>query len=510
MKVCSLVILLCSWVLCGENSFAGGEDTVASVGRFFITKQDLLDSYEFGPAFVKRLNNPLRRHLDFMIDERLLALHAEGLKYDTTQFVRERVSALEEDLAVDELYKDEVLSKVTLSDKEIETGVQRAKTHLQLRWLFSENKQKAEELARRLKGGVPFDSLYTMQGDTNDRRLETTILNLERDVPELGRGIRSLHIHQASAPLQGPDGYYIIRIDNVWHNPLTTEFEYEKIRHETVEALRTSKADALGRDYVRFKMKSANPIIKAEGFNIVRAYLADKGLSRDMQVKWNIPSTFMTEAGPTPINASEKFLGRPVVTFAGRMLTVREYVRWFDIRQFQLKRSSLAAFNASVKQSIWKLVEDKMLSQEAYARGLNNRPEVQHEANKWEAKLLYLAGRSHVMRSISTPDSALRSRYQRYQKRYRDVDGKQLSFEQTRDRVRADLYYDEEQRIMFQTIQQLRKHYQVKVNAEVLKALETSVLPDREAIDVKFYKPGGTFPRVAFPSIDERWQFFAP
>ncbi|MEK7249686.1 MAG: hypothetical protein AAB209_04605, partial [Bacteroidota bacterium] len=74
---------------------AGGDGTIATVGRFSITKQDLLDSYEFGPAFVKRLQNPLRKHLGFMIDERLLALEAGQLKYDTTNFVRERVAALE-------------------------------------------------------------------------------------------------------------------------------------------------------------------------------------------------------------------------------------------------------------------------------------------------------------------------------------------------------------------------------------------------------------------------------
>ncbi|MEK7671279.1 MAG: hypothetical protein AAB344_03570, partial [Bacteroidota bacterium] len=255
--------------------------------------------------------------------------------------------------------------------------------------------------------------------------------------------------------------------------------------------------------------KSTNPIIKAEGFNIVRAFLADKGLSRDTQVKWNIPSTFMTEAGPMPINASEKFLSRPLVTFAGQTLVVRDYVRWFDVRQFQLKRSSLAAFNSSVKQTIWKMVQDKILSQEAYARGLNKRHDVRHEAKKWEAKLLYLAGRSHVMRTISISDSALKKQYQEQKKRYRDADAKQLSFDKARDRVWLDVYYNAETNTLFRTLQRLRKKYDVLINEEAVKELAVQASRDPNAIDVKFYKPGGTFPRVAFPSIDERWQVFA-
>ncbi len=497
-------------VLCGEKSLAGGDGNIATVGRFSITKQDLLDSYEFGPAFVKRLPNPLQKHLEFMIDERLLALEAEQLNYDTTQFVRERVAALEEDLTVDELYKDEVLSKVKLSEREIETGIQKAKTNVRLRWIFSADKERAEQLSKQLKSGASFDSLYSLQVDsTSEKKLETSLLRLESDAPDFANGIRALRTKQVSAPLQGPDGYYIVRIDQVWQNPLTTETEYEKLKHETVEVLRTSKANKLAGEFVQSKMKAANPVIKAEGFNIVRAFLADKGLSRDTQVKWNIPLTFMTEAGPMPINASEKFLSRPLVTFAGQTLHVRDYVRWFDVRQFQLKRSSLAAFNSSVKQTIWKMVQDKMLSQEAYARGLNKRHDVRHEAKKWEAKLLYLAGRSHVMRTIAISDSALKKQYQEQKKLYRDADAKQLSFEKARDRVWLDVYYDAETNTLFRTLQQLRKKYDVLINEEAVKELAVQASRDPNAIDVKFYKPGGTFPRVAFPSIDERWQVFA-
>jgi hypothetical protein len=495
-------------VIWGDNSPALAQDVVASVGRFSITTKDLLDSYEFGPAFVKRQSHPLRKHLEFMIDERLLALEAERLKYDTTAFVRDRVSALEEDLTVDQLYQDEVLSNVKLSDKEIEVGVQKAKTNLRFRWIFSPEKLKTEQISRTLKTGGSFDSLFAGP-DSSERQLETTLLRLESDAPDVAAGLRALRRKEISQPLRGPDGYYIVRLDQAWQNPLTTQTEFEKLKHETMEVLHTSKANTIANQFVRSKMRSASPVIKAEGYNIVRAFLADKGLSRDTQVKWDIPSTFMTEAGPMPINASEKVLSRPLVTFAGRTLTVREYVQWFDIRQFQLKRTSLAAFNGSVKQTIWKLVQDRLLSQDAYSRGLNTRETVQHEAKKWEAKLLYLAARSHFKRTISVSDSALRSRYQKYRTRYRGADGKLLPFEKARSTVWSDVYSDEEQEILLRTLQQLHKQYLVNINEEALNALEATVPPEPRAIDMKFYKPGGTFPRVAYPTIDQSWQSFA-
>jgi hypothetical protein len=255
-------------------------------------------------------------------------------------------------------------------------------------------------------------------------------------------------------------------------------------------------------------MKTANPVIKAEGFNSVRAFLADKGLSRDTRVKWNIPSTFMTEAGPMPIHASDKFLTRPLVTFAGQTFNVRDYVRWFDIRQFQLKRSSLAAFNSSVKQTIWKMVQDKLLSREAYARGFNRRPEVAHEANKWEAKLLYLAARSHLQRTIVIPDSTIRNLYQQRKKQYRDEEGRQLTLEKARDAVWLDAFNEAETATVFRSLRQLREQFPVVINDNALNQFAAQLRREPDALDGRIYKPGGTFPRVAFPSIDERWQSF--
>ena len=219
-----LLYLLC-WLLPVLSSLDSA--VVATVGRFSITGRDLLDSYEVGPAFVKRYPNPLRKHLEYMIYEGLLALEAERLGYDTSAFVCSRVAALEEDLTVDELYKDAILAGVKLTDKEIEEGVQKQKINFRLRWLYAVNLEEARELQTELKKGVPFDSLYAAncgKGDSSsDRSLETTLLKLERDTPELARSIANLKTAQISAPIEGPDGYYLVRLDHVWQNPIMTE-----------------------------------------------------------------------------------------------------------------------------------------------------------------------------------------------------------------------------------------------------------------------------------------------
>jgi len=51
---------------------------VATVGPIEITAQEFLLSYEFGPAFTKRRKESRQRYLEFMVNEKLLALDARA------------------------------------------------------------------------------------------------------------------------------------------------------------------------------------------------------------------------------------------------------------------------------------------------------------------------------------------------------------------------------------------------------------------------------------------------
>ncbi|MEW6509871.1 MAG: peptidyl-prolyl cis-trans isomerase [Bacteroidota bacterium] len=482
---------------------------VARVDRFAITAADLLESYEFGPAFIKRGSDPLREHLEYMINERLLALHAERDRLDSTHFVMARVHAIEEDLAVDQLYYDDILARVRVSDAEIDTASEKARVRLGLTWLYVRTWDGAERLSRALSRGAPFDSLMKTMGEglpPAERTTETTLLGLETNTPELAQSVARLKTGQISAPVRGPDGYYIVRLDRVWRNPLETESEQARLRGDAGRTLRDARARILGDEYVKTMMKAANPVIRAGGFNILRAYLAEQGLSRDMRLKWKIPATFMTEAGPRPISRAGEFLHATLVQFAGRTMTVKEYLDWFDIRQFQLRRTSLDAFNSSVKQTVWKMVQDRLLSERAYERGLQRRDAVHREAARWDAKLLYLATREQIRRSVTVSDSLVRQEFKSHRGRYRDTAGRPAGFEAVRSDIRRELAAQKENELLFRLLRRLRDEFPVTVDETAVRSLAAGLQPDRQAIDVMLYKPGGTFPRVAFPSIDERWQ----
>ncbi len=248
---------------------------VATVGSYQISSNDLLTSFEFGPAFVKRLPNPLREHLKFMIYERLLALEAERNGLKTVEFVKDRIQALEEDGAVEQLYRQDILSQVKLSEEQIAVDSRKAKITMSLRWIFKQTKNEAEQTKKLIVAGASFDSLFALQIDSTmnivSRSLETTLLKLERDNGELAKIVSTLSVGRISQPVLGKDGYYIFLLDKAEQNPITTESEFAELKNQAIEIRSKIIAEGLADNYVKNIMKQHTPVIKAEGFNILRA-----------------------------------------------------------------------------------------------------------------------------------------------------------------------------------------------------------------------------------------------
>ena len=96
---------------------------LAEVGPWNVTAQEFLLSYEFGPAFTKRSADSKKHYLTYMIYEKLLALDGYDRGLQSSRAVKEMLDELEADFATEELYKDDVLNTVHISDKEIERGV---------------------------------------------------------------------------------------------------------------------------------------------------------------------------------------------------------------------------------------------------------------------------------------------------------------------------------------------------------------------------------------------------
>jgi hypothetical protein len=485
---------------------------VANVGNIEISAQEFLLSYEFGPAFVKRTRDSKAKYLQFMVYEKLLALDGYARGLQKAPQVRRSLAEVEGDLITEELYKDDVLRNVTITPAELATAVRREQYHLSLRWLYAKTLEDSRQKYRSLLRGASFDSLFIAQltdsVNADDRSMEITQFALDNKNPLLAKVVDTLQPGRPSRPVEGTDGWYIVKITNGWRNALPSESDYTKLNYDVRRALTQRKADSLSDRYVRKLMLGQNPVIVRTTFNVLRSYVGAELLTSEEISEWGLAQEF---AGPHA--RRDSLMGSAhgediLVTLANGKIDLRTFLSWYKARDhyFHIGKSSEEAFDASIEQMVWRMVRDRLLIERAMARGLDKREAVRTQKKWWEEKVLYEMVKSTVSEGIHLDEGKLKKYYEEHRRQYVSSKGDTLSFDRAKEDVQNDLYSLELTRQLWQRISKLKQSHTVSIHEDVLRTVPVDVESDPKAIDVYPVKKGGTFPRPAFPSIDYQWR----
>lgn len=488
------------------------EMVIARVGAHTITAQEFLSSYAFGPAFTKREKDSRRRYLDFMMYEKLLALDGYAHGLDTSGIARRELAEIEGDLATEELYKDDVLNEVKVSEQEIQKGIQKEGLHVSVRWLYAKTKDESDHQRYLLTSGSAFDSLFSMQLNdsvkSDDRSMETSRFRIELKNPVLSRVIDTLQPGGWSMPIDAPDGYYIVKISDRWTDPIVTETGAAKLRSDIERALAQCKLDSLSDLYVQRMITGQHPIIVRRPFDILHVSIARKVLPKEKFSQWRLVERLHDRWGIAGDSAIAGYDKQELVHLDDYGFTVREFLEWYEAREYNLRlnTSSPEAFFSSLEQLVWQMVRDRLLMKRALSRGLQRRQNVRTQCQWWKDKIVYKLIRGAISDSIQTVDSILEKYYTVRQRDYRSEKGEVISFEKVKDDVRRDYYTAELTKRLLHRILKLKEKYTVEVREKELRSLQVEEENMPSAIDVYVVKKGGTFPRQAFPSIDYEWQ----
>jgi hypothetical protein len=482
---------------------------IARVGPTVVTVREFMLTSLFGPAFVKRQPESRQRTLDYMINEKLLALGASNNSGDPR--VGKNLAALEGDMATEELYRDDVLRHVKLSDGEIAEGVNQLRTSITLRWLYRKQKDKAVAAVRELRSGRSFDALYRQEisgsGVTNDdRRMSGPLFRIRlRNAPMAMLAAR-LPVGRPSDPVQGPDGFYIMQVDSLSRDVLTTESADARERDDVRKALTKLKADSLSDLYVRQRMLEANPEIQRPAFDVLRAYLGSRVLSDERFAGFGL--TAHLDAGDTSYRAIDRFASRTLVKLRKGRIAIGDFLEWYRLREtgVTFRSDSPEGFFLSVEDVVWRMVRDRLLVAAALGRGLQQRPGVAVQKRWWKEKLLYQVAMDSIKRTIGWTDSTLQEYYAAHPRSFRDSTGTVRPFAEVKDDVLREWYDLEVKARVLRALHRLKSTYAVAVDEKVLNSIPMDAENDPRAIEVYTVKKGGTFPHPAFPTIDRSWQ----
>jgi len=468
------------------------EDVVAIVDTINITAEEFYYNYEFSPAFPKREKNSKEVYLNYIINEKLLALegYREGLPEQ--DYEKGMLNDFQSDLAAEELFREEILPKIKIDENEINKIIEKKLIEYEIRWLYAPNKPSVEYYLKQLKNGITFDTLFNAQINDSvfrdDRQMKSSLYNIYMKNSLFAQILDTLKAGTTSAPIHTDDGWYIIKIDNVWRSLITTETEQTKLRSESIDALKTSKMETLSDEYVKNLFDKEKPIIKRDAFNILRSYLGKFVLSSENYSGWGMDSKLDSALSHLGLKKGDRYPGITLVAGVNHNHSLDDFIIWYRDREEYIKFSTknLPGFSKSLENLIWTMVRDRMLAEVASEKGYNNSPWVKKQMEWWRDKVAYSAYKDELAKSIklSSDETQL---VKDKKKSETDILGEKLSAK------------------ILHKVLELKSKYKISINKDMLGKLKVSSENDKKAIDVYFVKRGNLIPRLLYPSIDYEW-----
>lgn len=470
------------------------DEIVASIGSVIITAEEFSNSYEFGPAFVKRKTDSKNRYLKYMIYEKLLALDGYSRNLDKEEEITSLFKDFESDLATEEMFKEDILNKIEISKKEIDTIVTQKQLELDIRWLYVESEEELKSYTNALQSEVKFDSIYQLQFEDSiyldDRSMKINRFQLGKKNPELAEIIDTLPVGKISNPIEADDGWYIFKIYNVWQNIIITETEMIRLRQESINSLKKNKMDKLSDDYVHKLLLDQNPIIKRQGFNILRSYLGIYNLTKEKYGEWNL-SDKLSQA-MHELNVTKENIGHTIlVEMKSSSIKLEEFLNWYKNRSQYIKfnKADLRSYSNSIENLVWRMVRDELLTTQAYKRNFQQTKSVIKQSKWWKDKIVYSAVKKDIVESVELEEEEVR---------YKSLES--LDVKSNEEKINTEIT-----RRLLLKLNELKREYEIDINEDVLEKINVSEENNPKAIDFYTVQKGGLIPRTPYPTIDFEW-----
>ncbi len=201
---------------CGKDT---GDPVVAKVGDDEIKVSVITNFFDkIGATFTSADEEfkAKRDALDSLIDYKLMIRGAYGASLDRDAEVDQLVNKEKSNFMFDELYRQEILPQLSVSDKEIDDYYNGLKVEYHLEHILVNTQHEADSVAAELKKGTDFGSIaraISLDQSSAVRGGDLGFVNVTTQmVPEFRDAVLRLSVGQTSDPVKTPYGWHIIRL----------------------------------------------------------------------------------------------------------------------------------------------------------------------------------------------------------------------------------------------------------------------------------------------------------
>ncbi|RJP70242.1 MAG: hypothetical protein C4539_06535 [Ignavibacteriales bacterium] len=359
------------------------DKAIAVIGNTSITTNEFKERYELTPHLGVLDDKSKYEFLYSLIAEKLWALKAKEIGYDTTAYVKSAMKILEKMYIRDALYKIEVKDKMVIPDIKIIQGHARANINLEIDFIVSSNEENIKNIHALLQKGYPFDSLIVGR----DSVIQVSYGQLDETVED---SLYKLKPGEFTYPIKSPrkdENWFIFRVikrvDALGKNSKQTDDVSSRVK-KVVEQREEDRA------YQNFYRKFfVGQKVNADG--TVFWSLSEKiiGKIKEKKEKDKIADNEKIYLSETDFRDIQKEFGPDslkvvFIKFEQDPVDLKDFLEDLAFESFFTTSTDSNAVRSKLNSRVRYFIERELVVREADKRGMQNLPEVKYYVDMWK------------------------------------------------------------------------------------------------------------------------------
>lgn len=366
------------------------DEPVAKIGASVITADEFKTRYELlpHPSVTHKNSDSLKKEfLASLISEKLWALEAMDKRFDTLKYYKDLLKPVEKMFLRDGLFKQEVESKIKITDIDLIRGKARAKTTLKVLIISSVDSIESYAIYKELRKGASFDSLLKMRPDYAIQKESVPITFGKMDEEWMEDSLYAMKINTFSKPMKNKSGWFIFKLVGKASTP-PDQSSSGADNVKNIIKLRRTKAN--GTEYLNKILSGIqiqfNPNIVMElPDKILQSFQRRKEINPADSSNYHFTEFDLFYIAS--LYGNEKLV-LPIANFEKDSPTLNDFLYYLIVEDFYIKHSNKQNIVGLLQKKLNDFVQHELITREAIRRGIQNHPQVQKDIQMWRNSYL--------------------------------------------------------------------------------------------------------------------------
>jgi len=359
---------------------------LAKISSDKITVEEFQNRFDYMPHLnysSTNIDSIKKEFLYSLVAERLWSLEADELQIDTIESVRLSLKSLQNLFVKDELYKEVVESKITLTTEEISKGLSRITRILSTLIITLSDSVKIQDLYNALEKRSSFDSVLNVlkmptkpfevkYGSFEDEYMEETLF--------------SLTMNEISQPFKNKSNWFIFKlVDDQQDESIDPSKDHA--RNIVIKKLRDRRSQKIGRNFLDSLLSGKSIAADRRLFDLLSDELLKILMLRTGEIEIDsVTDIQLSEKDVLKVLSSlrESDLNADFINLDIKPATIKDFLYYTIYQKVSFDSLNKNKFKLSLNRVVKKFIEDEIVAREGYKRNLDNLTSVKNDLQLWK------------------------------------------------------------------------------------------------------------------------------